>query len=119
MHWAGWELLLWAMGSQGRLRIHPNAVVHRVDQNRGSGRWFLGSTKKAVAGSGHWLRQTEVPGGPRSLGMVLVSFWPGSPEPVIPAGHSAASGGGGGELRPHTGNWPAVSHRLSGVEPQG
>lgn len=88
------ELLLWAMGSQGRLRIHPNAVVHRVDRNRGSGRWFLGSIKKAVAGCGHWLRETEVPGGPRGLGMVLLSLWPGSPEPVIPAGHSAAGGGG-------------------------
>lgn len=47
-----------------------------------------------MAGNGHWLRETEVPGSPRGPGMVLVSLQPGSPEPGIRAGHSSACRGG-------------------------
>lgn len=56
-----------------------------------------------------------IAGGPWGLGTVLGSLKLGSPEHTIPVGIAQPAGG---QPRPHAGNWPALSSRLAGVEPE-
>lgn len=66
--------LLWAMGSQGKLRSHPKVAVHRADGDWGHGRWLLGSTERPWQGA-----LAGIAGGPWGLGTVLDSLELGSP----------------------------------------